>query len=221
MNFSPTHLQTREIRSLLFVPPWCTLLVERPCLHCHSSKENDAIKVKLRSCDHISTNSKHACAEGSVTNLKRCYGESADNFWLTYVHTTKAVLQQETAARTGKGICRPQVQLPPTILHPHFPSFPLLSELTLDQWSSFYHVPCCLTHSFHLTLCLLGTWLGDHLVADDFCALHGTKRGVSFSHFLHTTPTGEDKTPSPHSWVCWTETYIIHMNTHVTSSFHP
>jgi hypothetical protein len=65
--------------------PWCSLLAERPCLHCHSSKENDAIKVKLRSRDHSSTNSKHACTEGSVTNLKRCYGESADNFWLTYV----------------------------------------------------------------------------------------------------------------------------------------
>jgi hypothetical protein len=43
------------------------------------------MKVKLRSSDHSSTNCKHACAEGSVTNLKRCYGESADNFWLTYV----------------------------------------------------------------------------------------------------------------------------------------
>jgi hypothetical protein len=62
-----------------------TLLAERPCLHCHSSKENDAIKVKLRSHDHSSTNCKHACAEGSVTNLKRCYGDSADNFLLTYV----------------------------------------------------------------------------------------------------------------------------------------
>jgi hypothetical protein len=67
--------------------PWCTLLAERPCLHCHSSKENDAIKVILRSRDHSSTNSKHACAEGSVTNLKRCYGESADNFLLTYVES--------------------------------------------------------------------------------------------------------------------------------------
>jgi hypothetical protein len=65
--------------------PWPTLLAERPCLHCHSSKENDTIKVKLRSRDHSSTNSKHACAEGSVTNLKRCYGESGDNFLLTYV----------------------------------------------------------------------------------------------------------------------------------------
>jgi hypothetical protein len=46
---------------------------------------NDAIKVKLRSRDHSSANSKHACAEGSVTNLKRCYGESADNFLLIYV----------------------------------------------------------------------------------------------------------------------------------------
>jgi len=42
--------------------------------------KNDAIKVKLRSRDHNSTNSTHACAEGSVTNLKMCYGESADNF---------------------------------------------------------------------------------------------------------------------------------------------
>jgi hypothetical protein len=85
-DFHPlTHLPTREIGSLLFVPPWWTLLAERPCLHCHNSKENDAIKVKLWSRDRSSTNSKHACAEGSVTNLKRCYGESADNFLLTYV----------------------------------------------------------------------------------------------------------------------------------------
>jgi hypothetical protein len=68
--------------------PWCTLLAERPCLHCHSSKENDAMKVKLRSHDHSSTNSNHAIAEGSVTNLKRCYGENADNFLLTYVFIT-------------------------------------------------------------------------------------------------------------------------------------
>jgi hypothetical protein len=81
-----THLPTREIGSLLFVPTWCTLLAERPCLHCHSSKENYTIKVKLRSHDHSSTDSKHACAEGSVTNLKRCYGERADNCWLTYVN---------------------------------------------------------------------------------------------------------------------------------------
>jgi len=66
---------------LLFVTPWCTLLAERPCLHWYRSKKNDAIKVKLRSRDHSSTNHKHACAEGSVTNLKMCYGESADNFW--------------------------------------------------------------------------------------------------------------------------------------------
>jgi hypothetical protein len=44
-------------------------------------QETDAIKVKLRSRDHYSTNFKHACAEGSVTNLKMCYGESADNFY--------------------------------------------------------------------------------------------------------------------------------------------
>jgi hypothetical protein len=68
--------------------PWCTLLAQRSCLHYHSSKENDVIKVKLLSRDHSSTNSKHACAEGIVTNLKRCYGESADNFWLKYVHPT-------------------------------------------------------------------------------------------------------------------------------------
>jgi hypothetical protein len=73
--------------STILVPPWCTLLAERSCLHCHSSNENDAIKVKLRSRDHSSTNSKHACAEGSVINLKRCYCESVDNFWLTYVIT--------------------------------------------------------------------------------------------------------------------------------------
>jgi hypothetical protein len=37
-EFQPlTHLPTREIGSLLFVPTWCTLLAERPCLHCHSS----------------------------------------------------------------------------------------------------------------------------------------------------------------------------------------
>jgi len=48
-------------------------------------QKNDAIKVKLRSRDHSSTNSKHACAEGSVTNLKMCYGESADNFLLSLV----------------------------------------------------------------------------------------------------------------------------------------
>jgi hypothetical protein len=88
-EFQPlTHLPTREIGSLLFVPPWCTLLVERPCLHCHSSKENDAIKVKLRTRDDSSANSKHACAEGSMINLKRCYGESANNFLLTYVAYT-------------------------------------------------------------------------------------------------------------------------------------
>jgi hypothetical protein len=83
----PTHLPTREIGSLFFVPPWCTLLAERPCLHCHSIKENDAIKVWLRSRDHSSTNSKHACAEGSVANLKVCYGKSEDSFWLTLVHS--------------------------------------------------------------------------------------------------------------------------------------
>ena len=48
-------------------------------------QKNDAIKVKLRSRDHSSTNSKHACAEGSVTNLKMCYGKSADNFLLSLV----------------------------------------------------------------------------------------------------------------------------------------
>jgi hypothetical protein len=85
-EFQPlTHLPTREIGSLFFVPPWCTLLAERPCLQCHSSKENDAIIVKLRPRDHISTNTKDVCADVSVTNLKRCYGESADNFLLTYV----------------------------------------------------------------------------------------------------------------------------------------
>jgi len=86
-EFQPlAHLPTREIGSLLFVPPWCTLLVERPCLHRNRSKKNDAIKVKLRSRDHSSMNSKHACAEGSVTNLKMCYGESADNFWLSFIY---------------------------------------------------------------------------------------------------------------------------------------
>jgi hypothetical protein len=52
----------------------------------HKVIYNDAIKVKLRSHDHSSTNSKHTWAKGSVTNLKRCYGESADNFLLTYVY---------------------------------------------------------------------------------------------------------------------------------------
>jgi hypothetical protein len=91
-EFQPlTHLPTREIGSLLFVPPWCTLLAERPYLHCHSIKENDAIKVKVRSRDHSSTNSKHACAESSVTNLKVCYGKSADNFELP-THMRRASL---------------------------------------------------------------------------------------------------------------------------------
>jgi hypothetical protein len=43
-------------------------------------QETDAIEVKLRSRDHSSTNSKHACTKGSVTNLEMCHGESADNF---------------------------------------------------------------------------------------------------------------------------------------------
>jgi hypothetical protein len=78
-----THLPTREIGSLLlFVPPWCTLLAERPCLHCHRSKVTDAFKVKLLSRDHSGINSKHACAESSVTNLKMCSGECVDNFLL-------------------------------------------------------------------------------------------------------------------------------------------
>jgi hypothetical protein len=63
-----------------------TLLAEQLCLHCRSSKETDVIKVKLWTRDHSSTNSMHECAGGSVTNLKMCYGESADNFWLpTYL----------------------------------------------------------------------------------------------------------------------------------------
>jgi hypothetical protein len=82
-------------------PPLCTLLAERPCLHCHSSKENDAIKVKLRSSDHSSTNSKHACVEGSVTNLKKCYGESAHNFWLTYVVSTGVVWKDDSGWDIG------------------------------------------------------------------------------------------------------------------------
>jgi len=37
-GFQPlAHLQTREIGSLLFVPPWCTLLVDWPYLHCNRS----------------------------------------------------------------------------------------------------------------------------------------------------------------------------------------
>jgi hypothetical protein len=47
------------------------------------NQENGAIKVKLRSRDHSSTN---ACAEGSVTNLKMCYGESVDSFLLSLVY---------------------------------------------------------------------------------------------------------------------------------------
>jgi hypothetical protein len=86
-EFQPlAHLLTREIGSLLFVPPWYTLLAEWPCLHENRSKKNEAIKIKLRSRDHSSTNSKHAYAEGSVTNLKMCYGESADNFLLSLAH---------------------------------------------------------------------------------------------------------------------------------------
>jgi hypothetical protein len=86
-EFQPlAHLLTREIGSLLFVPWWCTLLAEQPPLHGNRSKKNGAIKVKLRSRDHSSTNSKHACTEGSVTNLKMCYGESADSFWLSLVY---------------------------------------------------------------------------------------------------------------------------------------
>jgi hypothetical protein len=68
--------------SKILVPPWCTLLAGRPCLHCHSSKENDAIKVKLRSRDYSSTNSKHACAEGNVTNLKSVMAKVRIIFYL-------------------------------------------------------------------------------------------------------------------------------------------
>jgi hypothetical protein len=49
-----------------------TLLAEQPRLHCHSGKETDAMRVKFQSRDHSSINSKHACVEGSVTNLKMC-----------------------------------------------------------------------------------------------------------------------------------------------------
>jgi hypothetical protein len=49
-------------------------------------KETDAITVKLQSREHSITNSKHACAEGSVTNLKMCYGESVDNFLLSLIN---------------------------------------------------------------------------------------------------------------------------------------
>jgi hypothetical protein len=78
-EFQPlAHLLSREMASLLFVSRWCTLLAERPCLY--RNKKNGVIKVKLRSRNHSSTNSKHACEEGSVTNLKMCYGESADSF---------------------------------------------------------------------------------------------------------------------------------------------
>ena len=62
-----THLPTREIGSLLFVRPWCTLLVGQPCLHCTYRKKNGAIRLKLRSRDHNSTNYKQTCAEDSVT----------------------------------------------------------------------------------------------------------------------------------------------------------
>jgi hypothetical protein len=103
IEFQPlTHLRTREIGSLLFVPPWCTLITERPCLHCHSSKKNDAVKVKFRSRDHSSTNSEHACAEGSVTHLKMCYGESADSFLLIYVCDAFGINVDGTTTYTNK-----------------------------------------------------------------------------------------------------------------------
>lgn len=34
--------------------------------------------------DHVTTNNKHAWAECSMTKLNRCYGESADNFYLAF-----------------------------------------------------------------------------------------------------------------------------------------
>jgi hypothetical protein len=58
------------------------------------------MKVKLRSRDHSSTNSKHAYAEGSVTNLKKCYGESADNFLLTYVYLIVSLHEREGCGQT-------------------------------------------------------------------------------------------------------------------------
>ena len=75
-----TLIPTTEIGSLLFVLPWCILLVERSCLHCNDRKQSSTIRFKLWSHDHNGTDYKHACAERSVTILKICYGESADNF---------------------------------------------------------------------------------------------------------------------------------------------
>jgi hypothetical protein len=71
--------------NIIYIYIYSTLLVERPCLRCQSSKETDAMKVRLRSHDHSRTNSKHAYTEDSVTNLKMCHGESEDNFWLPYI----------------------------------------------------------------------------------------------------------------------------------------
>jgi hypothetical protein len=52
------------------------------------------MKAKLQSRDHSSTNSKHVCAEGSVTTLKMCYGESADNFFNSLHIMSEGTLRQ-------------------------------------------------------------------------------------------------------------------------------
>lgn len=50
-----TRIPTREIGSLLFVPPWCTLPAERLCLNSNSRTKNGTVNLKLRS--HICDNS--------------------------------------------------------------------------------------------------------------------------------------------------------------------
>jgi hypothetical protein len=114
------------------VTTWCTLLVERPCLHCHSSKETDALKVKLRSRDHSSTNSKHGRAEGSVTNLKLCYGESANNIILPHVFVILSTLFR--SFRTSRMLRRC-----PTTVCCIFKIIAIISFLPLLQWA---HIRC-------------------------------------------------------------------------------
>lgn len=88
---SRDHLPIREVGLLLFVPPWCALLSERPWLHCKSSFSNcfynvtmASIKLSLWPRDQNSTNNKHTWAEGCMTKLKICSDECTDN-WLTLV----------------------------------------------------------------------------------------------------------------------------------------
>jgi hypothetical protein len=46
----------------------------------------DVIKVNFRERGPSSTNCKHACEEGSVTNLKMCYGKSEVNSWHSFIY---------------------------------------------------------------------------------------------------------------------------------------